>query len=78
MLKLIMDDLDDLLAGRDRFRHSRPRGLLLHRLDELARDRERNVGLQERDANLAHGRAHVILGQRALLGEPVEDAAKAF
>jgi hypothetical protein len=51
-------------------------GLLLHRLDELARDGERNVGLQQRHAHLAHGGAHVILGQRALLGEPVEDAAR--
>jgi hypothetical protein len=76
--KLVMDDLDDLLAGGDRFGDRCAGGLLLDRLDELARHGQRDVGLQQRHAHLAHGGPHVILGQRALLGEPVEDAAEAF
>ncbi len=73
-----MDDLDDLLAGRDRFGDRGAGGLLLDGLDELARHRQRDVGLQQGDAHFAHGGAHVILGQRALLGEAVEDAGQAF
>jgi hypothetical protein len=46
VLKLVMDDLDDLLAGRDRFRDRRAGGLLLDRLDELARHGQRDVGLR--------------------------------
>jgi hypothetical protein len=51
--QLVMDDLDDLLAGRDRFGDRLAGGLLLHRLDELARDGQRDVGLQQRHAHLA-------------------------
>ncbi len=74
----VMDDLDDLLAGGDRLGDSLARGLLLHLLDELARDGQRNVRLQKRDAHLAQGRLHIFFGKCTLLGEPVEDAGEAF
>ena len=72
-----MDDLDDLLAGRDRLGDGGAGGLRGDALDEIARDGERDVGFQQGDANLAHGGADIVLGQRALLGEAVEDAAQA-
>ncbi len=73
-----MDDLDDLLAGGDRLGDGLPGGLVLHALDEIAGDGKRDVGLQQGDAHLAQRGGDVGLGQRALLGQTVEDAAKAF
>ena len=75
--QLVMDDLDHLLAGGDRFRHRRARGLGGHRLYKVARHRQRDVGLKQGHAHLAHGGGDVILAQRALFGQPVEDAAQA-
>ena len=42
--QLVMDDLDDLLAGRDGLQHLLAGGLRLHAFDELARDLEVHVG----------------------------------
>ena len=53
-----------------------PRGLVGDRLDEVARDRERDVGLEQRDADLAQRRRDVLVGQRALAGERAEDAGE--
>ena len=73
-----MHDLDDLLAGGDRFGDRLAGGLVLHRLDEIARHGQRDVGLQQRHAHFAQGGLDVVLGQRALLGQPVKDAGEAF
>ena len=78
MHQLVMDDLDDLLTGGDRFRHRLPRCLDLHRLDEIPRDGQGDVGLQERHPHLAQRGIHIRLGQRAGLGQPVKDGPKAF
>ena len=76
--QLVMDDLDDLLAGADRFRDRSAGGLGRDGLDEVARHRQRDVRLQQGHAHLAHGGGDVLLGQGALLGQPVEDAAQAI
>ena len=60
--QFIMDDLDDLLAGRDRFRDGLTRGLFLHRLDKVARHGERDVGFEQRAAPFNHGRLQLELG----------------
>ena len=73
-----MDDLDDLLAGGDGFRHRLAGGLVLDRLDEVSGDRQRDVGFEKRHAHLAQRRLDVLGRQGALLRQPVEDAAKAF
>ena len=73
-----MHDLDDLLARRDRFRHRLTGGLVLHPLDEIARDRQRHVGLKQGHAHLAQRLGHVGVAERALFGQPFKDAAKAF
>ena len=75
--QLVMDDLDDLLARRHRFRDGCAGGLGGDRLHEAARHGQGHVGLQQGHAHLAHGGGDVVLGQRALLGQPVEDASKA-
>ena len=72
----IVDDLDDLLARRDRAKHLLADRLLGRAVDELAHDRQRDVGLEQGDANLAHRAAHVGLVQRAAAAQAVEDAAQ--
>ena len=75
--QLVVHDFHDLLAGGDGFRDRLALGLILHRLDEIARDGQRDVGLEQRDADLAQRGRHVLVGQRAGPGQLAEDAAKA-
>ena len=74
----VVHDLDDLLAGCDRFGHRLAGGLVLHRLDEIARHGQRDVGLQQGDAHLAQGGFDVVFAQRALFGQAVKDTREAF
>ncbi len=74
--QLVIDDLDDHLAGRDRAHHILADRLRLHRVDKVAHHVERDIGLEQRAAHLAHGFRHVGLAQRALAGELVEDGVK--
>ena len=74
--QLVMDDLDDHLAGRDGAHHLLADGLRLHRVGEVAHHVERDIGFEQRAANLAHRFSDVGLAQRALAGELVEDGAK--
>ena len=74
----VVDDLDDLLAGRDRAQHLLADRLLGRLVDELADHRQRDVGLEQGDPDLAHRRAHVGLVQRAAAAQAVEDAAQAI
>ena len=72
----IVDDLDDHLARRDRAQHFLADRFLGDLVDEIARDRQRDVGLEQGDAHLAHRRAHVGLAERAAPAKPVEYAAE--
>ena len=74
--QLVMDDLDDHLARRDRAQHVLPDSLFGDGIDEAAGDGERDVGFEQRDADFAHGIAHVLLAQRAATLELVEHSAK--
>ena len=74
----VMDDLDDLLAGGDRAQHLLADRFLRGSVDELADDREGDVGLEQGDSDLAHRRAHVGLGQRAAAAQPVEHTVEAI
>ena len=47
-------------------------------IDEAADHRQRDVGLEQRDAHLAHRLADVLLLQRAAPAQLVEDAAEAI
>jgi len=77
MNQLVMDDFDDLLAGCDGSGHGLSGGLVLHGGDEVARDGQRNIGLQQGDAHFAQGGLHILVGQRALLGQALEHAREA-
>ncbi len=58
----VMHDLDDLLAGGHGFGDGLPGGAALDGLDEIARDGQRDVRLQERHAHFAQGRFHILFG----------------
>ena len=75
--EVVVDDLDDHLARRDRAQHLLPDRLLAHPADEIAHDRQRDIGFEQRDADLAQRRADIVLGQRAAPAQPVEDVAEA-
>ena len=59
--QFVIDDLDDLLARLDRFEDRRAHCLFGDAVDEVARNGQRHVGFEQRDAHLAHGAAHVLL-----------------
>ena len=60
--QFVIDDFDDLLAGLHRLNHFRAQRLLLHTLDEIARDLEVHIGVEQRHAHLAQRVADVALG----------------
>ena len=72
----IVDDLDDHLAGRDRLDDVGADGPAAHLVDEALDHVERHVGLEQRAPNLAQGDVHVLLGERAALGQSIEDAGE--
>jgi hypothetical protein len=72
----VVDDLDDLLARRDRAQHLLADRLLGGAVDELSDDRQRDVRLEQGDAHLAHRAAHVGLVERAAAAQAVEHAAQ--
>ena len=74
--EMVVDDLDDHLAGRDRAHHLLADRLLAHRGDEIAHHRQRDIGFQERDADLAQGRGDIVLAERAAPAQPVENLAE--
>ena len=76
--QLVVHDLHDHLAGRDRFHHLDAGGVLLDVVGEGARHVERDVGLQQRAAHFAQRRIDVGFAERAAAGEAVENAAKFF
>ena len=63
--QLVVDDLDDLLAGIDARDHGRADGLGLDPLDEVLDDRDRDVGLEQGLADLAQALVDVGVGELA-------------
>src|SRR3954465_8777008 len=61
--ELLVDDLDDLLRRVQRLGDLRAAGAFLDRGDEGTDDRQGDVGLKQRDADLARRRVDVLLGQ---------------
>src|SRR3954469_15084864 len=62
--ELLVDDLDDLLAGVELADDLGPQAALLDGRRELLDDLEVHVGLEQRETDLAHGLVDVVLGQR--------------
>ena len=71
--EFVVDNLDDLLAGLDALDDLVADGLLLHALDEVARDFEVHVGIEQREAHVAQRVADVGLGNLAEAAQVAED-----
>ena len=63
--QLLVDDLDDLLAGRQARQHLLADGALAHGGDERLDDAEVDVGLEQGEPDLAHRAIDVFLAQRS-------------
>ena len=72
----VMDDLDDLLAGRDGFQDFMAHGARAHFLHESAGDGQRHIGFEQRPAHFAQRLIDILFRQRAAPGQFVEDAGK--
>ena len=75
--QLLVDDLHDLLPGRQRFEHVTADRALADPVDERAGDAEVDVGLEQRHAHLAQADLDVLLGQAAAAGEAPERRGQA-
>ena len=76
--ELVVDDADDLLAGRDRLQHVDADRALADARDEVAHDLEVDVGLEQRDAQLAQRGVEVVLGDAPAPAEAAEGGLEAF
>ncbi len=70
--ELVEHDLDDVLGGRERVEHLARHAALLAGGHETLDDLEVDVGLEEGEADLAHGDVDVILREAPLAAELVE------
>ncbi len=73
--EFVVDELDDGLGRRQRGEDVRTDGFFFDAVDELFRDREGDIGLEQRDADLAQYLSDVRLGESAAIRQPVEDRA---
>src|SRR5690606_2172010 len=76
--ELLVDDLDDLLGRVQRTRDLRALRALLDPRDEPADHGQRDVGLQQRDADLTRRGVDVGVGEPPLAPEVGEGAAEAL
>jgi hypothetical protein len=68
-----VDDLDDLLRRVEPLQHLLAERALPHALDEALRDREVDVGAEQRPPHLLERLVDVGLGQPPLAAQPLED-----
>ena len=68
----VADDLHHLLARRHRPQDILADRLLRHVINELADDRQRDIGFEQRDSHLAHRGADVVLRKRTAPTQLVE------
>ena len=75
--ELLVDDLHDLLARRQAREHLLADGALAHGGDERLDDAEVDVGLEQREADLAH-RAIDVLGAERAAGAQIAERCLQF
>ena len=71
-----MDDLHDLLAGREALQHVGAERPLAHAADEVLDHLEVDVGLEQREPDFAHGTRDRLLVQAAAFTQIAERALK--
>ena len=70
---MIVDNLDDQLAGRGRYAStSLPTAFFLDLGDEVFDHRQRDVSFEQRHAHFAQGFGYVAFFQRATVGQLAE------
>src|SRR6185295_3778344 len=74
----VMNDLDDLLAGRDRANDRLADRALAHLLDEVLDHGKSDIGIDERCADFGERGVDIGFRQRAASPEPVEYIAQTF
>src|SRR5689334_6042669 len=62
-----------MLLGRQAAQHLLTESLLAYPLDERLHHRQRDVGLEQRHADLTQRLRHVVLGDAAVAPQPLED-----
>ena len=72
--ELVVDDLHDLLAGRDALQHLLAERLLAHARDEVLDDVEVDVGLQQGQADLPHRARNRLFVEPPALAQIAESA----
>ena len=75
--ELLVDDLDDLLAGGEALEDLGAQRPLAHPRDEVLDHLEVDVRLEQGQADLAHRRIEVRFGHAATTGQPGEGLAEA-
>src|SRR5262245_43926872 len=75
--QLVVHDLDERLAGIEAARDFLAERAIAHALDERFRDWQRDVGLEQRHANRAHGVAYVLFGDTAAAGHALDRLGEA-
>ena len=76
--ELVEHDLDDILRRRQRFHDLGGHAAFLGLGDKLLDDLKVNVGLEQRHANIAHGRSNIGLGQLTLAAQTVKCIVEAI
>ena len=77
-LRFVAHDLDQGLARGQRLQHFLADRAHLDALDQGLHHRQRNVGFEQRDADLTGGLADVFLGQAAAATQALDGAGKAL
>ena len=70
--ELVQNNADDVLRGGERVKHLGVKALLLAARHEVLDHAEVDVGLEQGEANLAHGDVDVILGETTLAAKLVK------
>ena len=76
--ELVEHNLDDVLRRRQRLHDLGGHAALLGLSNELLNDLKVNVGLEQRHANVAHGRGDIGLGQLTLAAQAVKCVVEAI
>ena len=66
--QFLMHDLDEGLPRREALRHLHADRTRLDGVGETLDDRQRDIGVEQRETNLAHGFGYVVLGESAAAG----------
>jgi hypothetical protein len=75
--QLVADDPRHLLGRRELLHHLPADRLLLDALRELLDDRKRDIGLEQRKADLPESGFQVVIGQMSFASKLLEDALDA-